>query len=179
VSEWVSEWLLFNANSAMFFAILWWEQVNFRWADDEVRFVLDQHAELDFFIVLAHWNNSPQVDMSLHLDTLFWLRTNRGTNTRSTALEASTLTITPLMRLSAYWNIIELAEIEHTYSMKIFFHKYGKQSISQKLSTNIEITGPQSNRKIVERCIFDISNIHDTWLLTFLAWYRHNNTWPC
>ena len=53
--------------------------------------------------------------------------------------------------------------------MKIFFYKYGKQSISQKLSTNIEIkkyhtvgTGPQSNRKIVERCIFDISNIHDT-----------------
>jgi hypothetical protein len=49
---------------------------------------------------------------------------------------------------------------------------------------NIEIkkyhtvgTGPQSNRKIVERCIFDISTIHDTWLLTFLTWYRHNNSW--
>jgi hypothetical protein len=26
----------------------WWEQVNFQWDDDEVRFVLDQHAELDF-----------------------------------------------------------------------------------------------------------------------------------
>jgi len=24
------------------------EQVNFQWDDDEVRFVLDQHAELDF-----------------------------------------------------------------------------------------------------------------------------------
>jgi len=24
------------------------------------------------FIVLAHWNNSPRVDMSLHSDTLFW-----------------------------------------------------------------------------------------------------------
>jgi hypothetical protein len=44
----------------------------FEWDDDEVRFVLDQHAELDFFIVLAHWNNSPQVDMSLHSDTLSW-----------------------------------------------------------------------------------------------------------
>jgi hypothetical protein len=26
------------------------------------------------FIVLAHWNNSLWVDMSLHLDTLFWFR---------------------------------------------------------------------------------------------------------
>jgi len=25
------------------------EQVNFQWNDDEVRFVLDQHAELDFY----------------------------------------------------------------------------------------------------------------------------------
>ena len=46
--EWVSEWLWFNANLAFFFsAISWWEQVNFQWDDDEVRFVLDQHAELD------------------------------------------------------------------------------------------------------------------------------------
>jgi hypothetical protein len=28
--------------------ILWREQVNYQWDDDEVRFVLDQHAELDF-----------------------------------------------------------------------------------------------------------------------------------
>jgi hypothetical protein len=27
-------------------------------------------------IVLAHWNNSPCVDMSLHSDTLFWFRAN-------------------------------------------------------------------------------------------------------
>ena len=32
-----------------FTAISWREQVNFQWDDDEVRFVLDQHAELDFF----------------------------------------------------------------------------------------------------------------------------------
>ena len=42
--KWVSEWLLFNANSA----ISWREQVYFQW-DDEVRFVLDQHAELNFY----------------------------------------------------------------------------------------------------------------------------------
>ena len=26
----------------------------------------------------AHWNNSPWVDMSLHLDTLFWFRANKS-----------------------------------------------------------------------------------------------------
>jgi len=30
------------------------------------------------FIVLAHWNNSPWVDMSLHSDTLFWFRANQS-----------------------------------------------------------------------------------------------------
>ena len=40
----MSEWLLFNANSAaMFAAISWREQVNVQW-DDDVHFVLDQHA---------------------------------------------------------------------------------------------------------------------------------------
>jgi hypothetical protein len=29
------------------------------------------------FIVLVHWNNSPQVDMSVHTDTLSWLRANQ------------------------------------------------------------------------------------------------------
>ena len=32
-----------------FSAISWREQVNFQWDDDEVRFVLDKHAELDFY----------------------------------------------------------------------------------------------------------------------------------
>jgi len=30
------------------------------------------------FIVLAHWNNIPLVDMSLHVDTLSWLRANQS-----------------------------------------------------------------------------------------------------
>ena len=30
-----------------------------------------------FFIELAHWNNSPWVNMSPHLDTLFWFRANQ------------------------------------------------------------------------------------------------------
>jgi hypothetical protein len=29
-------------------------------------------------IVLAHWNNSLWVDMSLHSDTLFWFRANQS-----------------------------------------------------------------------------------------------------
>ena len=30
-----------------------------------------------FFIVLAHWNNSPPIDMVPHSDTLFWFRANQ------------------------------------------------------------------------------------------------------
>ena len=30
-------------------AISWWEQVNFQWDDDDIRFALDQHAELHFY----------------------------------------------------------------------------------------------------------------------------------
>jgi hypothetical protein len=30
------------------------------------------------FIVLAHWNNSPRIDMSLHSDTLSWCRANQS-----------------------------------------------------------------------------------------------------
>jgi hypothetical protein len=67
MSEWVSEWVLFNAKSAIFSAISWREQVNIQWDDDEVRFVLDQH-----------WHNSARVDMSLHSDTLFWFRANQS-----------------------------------------------------------------------------------------------------
>jgi hypothetical protein len=39
-------------------------QVNLQWDDDEVIFVLDQHAYCWISIVLAHRNNSPQIDMS-------------------------------------------------------------------------------------------------------------------
>ena len=46
---WVSKWLLFYANSSIF-QLYHGEpaQDNFEWDDDEIRFVLDQHAELDF-----------------------------------------------------------------------------------------------------------------------------------
>jgi len=40
-----------------------------------VRFVLDQHAELDFYIA-SSLKYSPRLDMWLHSDTLFWLQAN-------------------------------------------------------------------------------------------------------
>jgi hypothetical protein len=33
--------------------ISWWVHVNFQWDDDEVHFVLDQHAELDFYSTIS------------------------------------------------------------------------------------------------------------------------------
>jgi hypothetical protein len=44
LSAWVSDCCQFSN----FSAVSWREQVNYQWNDDEVRFVLDQHAELDF-----------------------------------------------------------------------------------------------------------------------------------
>ena len=46
----MSEWLLFNANSAFFQLYHGENKLIVQWNDDdEVRFVLDQHAELDFY----------------------------------------------------------------------------------------------------------------------------------
>jgi hypothetical protein len=45
-SEWV---IVVYRQFSNYSAISWREQANFRWDDDEVRFVLDQHAELDFY----------------------------------------------------------------------------------------------------------------------------------
>ena len=36
-----------------FSAISWREQIDFQWDDDEVPFVLDEHAQLDFYIASA------------------------------------------------------------------------------------------------------------------------------
>ena len=45
VLYWTVRVIVVYANSA----ISWREQVNFQWDYDEVRFVLDQHAELEFY----------------------------------------------------------------------------------------------------------------------------------
>jgi hypothetical protein len=41
------------------------EQVNFQWNDDEVHFVLDQHAELDFYS--ASWLKQQSADRKVSL----------------------------------------------------------------------------------------------------------------
>ena len=71
VSEWVSDCCLTPTQQQF-------QQVNFQWDDDEVRFVLDQNPELEFFIVLAHWNNSLQIYMSLYSNTLSWFWVNQS-----------------------------------------------------------------------------------------------------
>jgi hypothetical protein len=54
VSEWV---IVVERQSSNISAISWREQVNFQWDDDEVRFVLDQHAEYDFYIASSLSSN--------------------------------------------------------------------------------------------------------------------------
>ena len=44
----MSEWLLFDAKWAIFSSVMA-RTSYFQWNDGDVRFVLDQHAELDFF----------------------------------------------------------------------------------------------------------------------------------
>ena len=121
----MSEWLLFNANSAIFStAMSWREQVNCQWDDYEVRFVLDQHAKLDFYSAsslkragrhvtpLGHIILIPSQPVfvlspkccvlsgeATHINFIALVWPDRGSNTRFTALEASTPTITPPMRL--------------------------------------------------------------------------------
>jgi hypothetical protein len=122
----VTEWLLLSANSAI---------VQLYYGENKlilneimmVRSALFLINTLSLIcIVLAHWNNSLRVDMSLHSDTLFWSRVNQSlllllnaeylaekqqipillslvspdwdSNSRSTEHETSTLTITPPMQ---------------------------------------------------------------------------------
>ena len=66
----MSEWLLFNANSAIF-----------QLYHDEKKFIFIEMMTMSdlyltntlswIFIVLAHWNNSPGIDMSPHSSTLY------------------------------------------------------------------------------------------------------------
>ena len=41
---------------------------------------ISRWEQVDSFIVLVHWNNSPRIDMSHHLDTLSWFRANQFMN---------------------------------------------------------------------------------------------------
>ena len=98
---------------------------NFGWIDKEDHIFLDQESWN--LLVLTHWNNNRHVNMSFHSDTLSWFKASqplllvlndaclaenrsilillslvwpdRSSNPKSTAFEASTSSITPLMRI--------------------------------------------------------------------------------
>ena len=80
--EWVSDCCLKPIQQFFSYIMTRTSQLNFQWDDDDdddddVCFVPD-HTLCCIFIVLAHWNNSPRVDMTLHSDTLFWFRANQS-----------------------------------------------------------------------------------------------------
>jgi hypothetical protein len=72
VSEWMSDCCLTPTHQIVsyimartsYFAMRWW------WGS----FCNRQTRLIGFFLVLAHWNNSPQIDMSHHSDTISWFR---------------------------------------------------------------------------------------------------------
>ena len=75
---WVSEWLLFNTNSAIFQLLVYHGENKLIFNEMMTRSILYLTNTLSWiFIVLAHWNNSPGVDMSLHSDILFWFWANQ------------------------------------------------------------------------------------------------------
>jgi hypothetical protein len=75
--ECVIPWLLFNANSAILQLHHGENKLIFN--EMMMRSALFKTNTLSWmFIVLAHWNNSPRVNTSLHSDTLFWFRANQS-----------------------------------------------------------------------------------------------------
>ena len=77
ILQWVSGWLLFNANSAIF--QLYHSENKLFFNEMIMRSALYETNTLSWFcIVLAHWNNSPQICMSPHSDTLSWFRANQS-----------------------------------------------------------------------------------------------------
>ena len=65
-SNWLIDLIVFNATFSNISAISWREQVNFQWHDDEIHFVLDQHAVLDFYSV----NSLKQQSVGRHVAVL-------------------------------------------------------------------------------------------------------------
>ena len=65
--------------------------------------------------MLAHdrWNNSPQVDMLLNLDTLFWFRANQSLLLQSVPLATSPMPETSKIvfgLVKFYWNLYKQIE---------------------------------------------------------------------
>ena len=72
--KWVIDCCLFSTHVSNISAISYWKQCTFRWDCDDVCFVLLTNKLSWIFIVLAHWNNSQWVVISLN--TLSWFKAN-------------------------------------------------------------------------------------------------------
>jgi hypothetical protein len=70
----VSEWLLFNANSAIFQLYNGENKLIF----NMMMMRSDLYYTNTLFLVLTHRNNSPQIDMSPHSETLSWFQANKS-----------------------------------------------------------------------------------------------------
>ena len=136
LSEWV---IIVYPQRSILSATSWREQVTF----DEMLMMSALYYIRTFcwiFVVLAHWNNSRWVGMSLHWETLSWFRNKqslflplkaaclaekqqisillnlvwhyRGSNARSITLLASIQSITPPMAWGERWLLVLLILVE-------------------------------------------------------------------
>ena len=56
----VSDWVSVAKRQFSHFSVISWREVNFQWDDDEVRFVLEKHAEV------VHFFHNQQDELKLH-----------------------------------------------------------------------------------------------------------------
>ena len=141
----VSGWLLLNAILAIFHLYHGKNKLIF---NDimMMRSALYKSNTLSLiFIVLAHWNNSPRIDMLPHSDTLSWFRANQSllflinaaclaekrkiqilyslwfdpirARTQDLLHSSNTLTITPLMRFEM--KLIVSICVKQTYPLHV------------------------------------------------------------
>jgi hypothetical protein len=70
-------WVIADTNSAIF--QLYYGENKLILNEMMMRFALYKTHTLNWILmVLAHWNNSPQIDISPHSDTLSWFRANQS-----------------------------------------------------------------------------------------------------
>ena len=133
MSEWV---IVVKRQFRKFSAISWWDQVNIQWDDDDVRFVLDQHAELDlysasslkqqsagkYFAPLGHIIPILSLAEKQQIQIVYsFVLPDRGSNPQYIALEASTLIIALPMRFPIFILLIFFSHQNFLVSFNILF----------------------------------------------------------
>jgi hypothetical protein len=116
----VSEWLLFNANSAIF--QLYHEKNKLIFNEMMMRSTLYQINMLSWlFTVLAHWNNSLQIATSPHLDTLYRFLANVDTSLHSDTLYWFLVNVdTSLHSDTLYWFLANVDTSLHSDTLYWF-----------------------------------------------------------